>query len=713
MLKHLRHILALSGIAALAVACSSSPVAEEEFTSPDEGRMVMRVATPQASVGGYDPMSHLKVEIINAKGEVVRRFENAAATNIDLKVIAGEYRVTAEAGESGKTAEKSYADFEKRIYRGEETFTVAPQKTAQVEVICKSRNTAAEVKFDESVSKNFAAGYSVTVAADTEYSEERIDRQEVAALNFTQSAVGYFDLTEKDNTLVWKFSGRHSTDGAVERYGKIEQVEKPGRYTMTFKYSPSAPGFVECFLIKVDTSSPEFDDTIIFNPGLTITGTGFDITACQEYRGEDKEFTITSTKAITSLQLTAGSQSIDLLSESLPEGVKVVRESESKIIVTLSKAYLDKLGAGNHQLSFSASDTGGGALSTPVTFRMRGFIRPTLADCDLWANTLTLRYVEFDSATTPVVFGVREQGASEWQPLTGVKGDDGIYTATYAPQWESSTNASGLTVYRPKASTGIFANHTYECYAISEGDGIVTLTPTCDQQIPSHDMESPISAFTQDNANSTGWASGNNSFTSSLCTQAQFGGSNAAKLASTYYIMALASGNLYTGTFRAQGTGGSANFGQDYNWQARPKSLKVRYHANIGTVNCVKHKKDGVDPIANGQPDKARIFVAIVDWDKRHEVASSMKEVRGAWDPEERDTQPEGKIIGYGSHYITGASAGSEMTPLEIPIHYYDTQLKPSKNIKLVISCTASAFGDYMNGCDKNVMYVDDFEWGY
>lgn len=712
MFKHRK--LLLAGAALLAAACSSSPMEDDgEFTSPDHGRLVMRIATPQQpSTGDYDPMRHLNVEVFNPRGEVIRRYENPQDRDIELKVIAGEYRIAARAGESGKTPQMSYADFEKRLYSGEQTFKVEPQKTTRVELRCKSVNTCAEVKFDDSVIGKFEQGFSVTVAADTEYSQERIDRQQVAALRYTRNAAGYFDLREEDRTLVWKFTGRHSTDGEVERTGKIEQVEQPGRYTLTFKYSPSAPGFVECFLIKVDTTSPEFDDTIIFDPGLTIVGSGFDLTDCQEYRGEDKTFTISGKKEISMLQLDVAGQQTDLLAEGQPEGVKVTRESSSKIIVTLSKPYFDRLGAGNHRLSFSAADTGGGTLSSPVMFRLRGFIRPTTEDCDLWNNTLTLRYVEFDSETTPVTFGLREQGATEWQTLVGVKGDDGIYTATFTPQWEQAQNGGGLTTYRPKAATGIFANHTYECYGKSEEEGIIALAPTCDQPLPFHDMESPISAFTKDNANSTAWASGNNGFTPSLCTQAQFGGSNCAKLASSF-LMVMASGNLFTGTFRAQGTGGSASFGQDYTWQARPKSLKVRYHANIGTVNCVKHKKDGKDPIANGQPDKARIFVAIVDWERRHEVASSIKEVRGAWDPEESSSQPEGRIIGYGSHYISGVSQGEEMTALEIPIHYYDTQARPSKSIKLVISCTASAYGDYMNGCDKNVMYVDDFEWGY
>lgn len=53
------------------------------------------------------------------------------------------------------------------------------------------------------------------------------------------------------------------------------------------------------------------------------------------------------------------------------------------------------------------------------------------------------------------------------------------------------------------------------------------------------------------------------------------------------------------------------------------------------------------------------------------------------------------------------------MLPLDLTLHYYDKETKPSGSYTLVISCATSAYGDYMNGCTSNVMYVDDFQWVY
>ncbi len=63
--------------------------------------------------------------------------------------------------------------------------------------------------------------------------------------------------------------------------------------------------------------------------------------------------------------------------------------------------------------------------------------------------------------------------------------------------------------------------------------------------------------------------------------------------------------------------------------------------------------------------------------------------------------------------FIEGPSAGGTMIEATLPLNFYDKQAKPSGAYSLVISCSTSAYGDFMAGCSSNVMYVDDFEWVY
>ena len=73
-----------------------------------------------------------------------------------------------------------------------------------------------------------------------------------------------------------------------------------------------------------------------------------------------------------------------------------------------------------------------------------------------------------------------------------------------------------------------------------------------------------------------------------------------------------------------------------------------------------------------------------------------------------------GRIIAYGVMDISASTEGESLIGGEIPLVYYDTACAaPQNSYTLVISCATSKYGDYMNGCSKNVLYVDDFEWVY
>lgn len=117
-------------------------------------------------------------------------------------------------------------------------------------------------------------------------------------------------------------------------------------------------------------------------------------------------------------------------------------------------------------------------------------------------------------------------------------------------------------------------------------------------------------------------------------------------------------------------------------------------------------------------PDKCRIFVAIVDWSQPHTVVSGTGSTTGAWDPANgADVVSEaGKVVGYGSMWIDQSTPGDALVSSEdaLKIHWYEEKApSPTGNYTIVISCAANAYGDYMTGYSKACLYVDDFEWVY
>lgn len=344
-------------------------------------------------------------------------------------------------------------------------------------------------------------------------------------------------------------------------------------------------------------------------------------------------------------------------------------------------------------------------------------VKVALREADLWQNTGTVTaLISADEYASGAALEYRIKGDTEWQPMQESGYDAGILTATIAPEWKTETNPNGLTVYKLVPKKGLFAGHTYEFRLLvggSEQGAPLEYTAPAGNTIPNGDMEdASMSCWTQNNKTAEFWGSGNNTFTKGLCTQASFAGGTRAKLQATSAVGVLASGNLFTGLFQKDLiTRGVVSFGQTYAWKARPRALKVQYFAeHIGPVDI--DKKFGA-PIGMGDQDRARIMVAIVDWNARREVRSGTEPPTGTWDPQEAASTEQGKIIAYGSLFIDESSTGDRMIDTELELHFYDREAKPSGLYQLVISCSTSAYGDFMTGCKSNVLYIDNFEWAY
>lgn len=408
-----------------------------------------------------------------------------------------------------------------------------------------------------------------------------------------------------------------------------------------------------------------------------------------------------------------------------PVGDRVVNQPEATVdISTLVPLILlvSEKPSENHTFTLEVTDNAGNVVTQPIRFHSSRLNAIAYnGDADLWKNTATLTaaVAASDFADTKVQYRIK--GSAGWKDADLSAPDaDGMFTATINPAWTAGQNAAGIAIHNVDPATGVFARKTYE-YQLLINSGTVASGEFSTGEgdiIPNGDMEdAALPCFTENGSKTTTfWGSGNNSFAKSLCSQSTFPGmegNHCAKLEATMAGVSifsfLAAGNLFTATFDKPSTTGTASFGQDYTYTARPTALKVKYHAKVGIVD--ENAKKG--PLAKGEQDKARIFVCIIDWDAPHNVSTGLSNPKGVWDPETTTNPGEGNIIGYGSLFIDKDTEGDSMVDAELKINYYDKETKPSKAYKLIISCATSAYGDYMNGCKSNVMYVDDFEWVY
>lgn len=366
----------------------------------------------------------------------------------------------------------------------------------------------------------------------------------------------------------------------------------------------------------------------------------------------------------------------------------------------------------DHVFTVKLTDKAGQGLEQACTFHYTGEPATLSVDessVDLWANTVKLNV----SGATSVAY--RETGTETW---IEVKADDnGEYIV--APVWNEGKNDAGLTVYTPETGTGIFAGKTYEFQLNGETVADAELTTASGDVIPNGDMSqwsNNSRGVTAPNAEGESfWDSGNNSMTDALCVE----DNDVAKLKpyALTFLSIFACGNLYTGEFDFQMPSGTANFGAEYTWNARPKAFKFKYKSTVGNIDVVGSS----DPLKEleGQPDRARVYAVVVDWSERHGVASGMgvDPSSTVWDPAtQTSVEGSGNILGYADLYIDTSSDEAQAAwteGVEIPFNWYDVTTKPSGKYTLVISCTTSYRGDYLTGSSNSELYVDDFEWVY
>lgn len=420
----------------------------------------------------------------------------------------------------------------------------------------------------------------------------------------------------------------------------------------------------------------------------------------------------------------------------LPKGLTDLRGYSELLPLDLSglvPLILDLGGAdpnsivGNHIFTLSMTDTQNSSITRTLTFYVPAPPTITYA-AGAWNDmaTFTLQNIPADAQTVKVQYKTTDE--SQWHDAE-VNSDR---TAAIArPEFTSHTSADWTTLeaanvkpYKRKvAGTGILDGKTYQYKLIVDSfesevaefdSAAADLT---NPAIPTLDQKELSCYTTENNTDATWWGSGNNTFAKSLCKHdATYKGAHLkAESGGLVSFVGLAPGNLFSGKFYRPSTDGTVYFGQPYQWAKRPSGVKVQYDAKTGNVNNGKHGWK----IAEGSPDYARIFVAIVNWEKTRDVTSGMSTPKGCWDPETSsdpsgDNCGGGQIVAYASLWISQTALKGSFNEVTLPFNWYAEDVNPANaNYSLVISCSTSAYGDYLNGYKSAEMYVGDFEWIY
>ena len=481
-------------------------------------------------------------------------------------------------------------------------------------------------------------------------------------------------------------------------------IDQPQEITnpMSVKIGVTAPGVIAGFTVTID--SPALTDEMLAAVGLAA------------------ELNLVNPGSMAEALGALGFPSGEAVS-----GKTALTFDISALVPMIAQIYNE---TSDHKFILKVTDAKGKSTTKTLTCHLTGKVALAYNnDADLWANTATVT-----AANVPDGGSVqyRVKGAADWTDAVLVEGSK----YRLAPVYETSKNAAGLDVHTIKAGTGVFAATNYEVRIAKDGQTVDSkeFATAAGDKIPNGDMSGWSKRIWIDGSNNEFpitypnpegmkvWDSGNNAFLEQnngeetlftpLCRQDETEPGTARLQARMVLGFVFAPGNMFTGDFDYSGFSGTVNFGKPYAWTARPRALKVRYKAQVGKIDKVGSYDPDKDSYKD-QPDRARIFVAVVNWKAQHGVTSGMTEPAGMWDPAVKTSLDEGAILGYGDLVITQTATG--WIEATLPFNWYakDAANPASAPFSLVISCATSVRGDYLTGCSTNTMQVDDFEWVY
>ncbi len=320
------------------------------------------------------------------------------------------------------------------------------------------------------------------------------------------------------------------------------------------------------------------------------------------------------------------------------------------------------------------------------------------------AYSATLKASVKDESATGLGIQYREVGTSDWTkvPVNGTRASK-LVSVTIS-------NLKPGTSYEYKAYADGFESFESKIFTTED----IFVIPNASLEEWSDFSENSKVLLPGSGGVRTFWDSGNHGSATMSVTLTQgsedmkHSGSKSARLRSQFVGLGgvagkFAAGNLFAGTYlETQGTDGRLEFGRPYNG-SHPTKLRVYVNYRPGKV-----EKKG-DYLGVGAEDIGQIYVALTTAPIEVRTKKSTQKLF----PTKAGDEDYDKLVAYGQYTFEGNyGPDGELQALEIPFDYF-SNAKSVIPTHLVIVCSASKYGDFFNGGEGSLMYLDDFELIY
>lgn len=731
-------------IAAIAAALSLGACTDEYGDVCGEGKVMINTTVstdvPLARASRADQADlraelgeSLQLWISNSKG-VVRQYTGIDNLPTEVKLLSGSYVAEAWAGESVP------ASWDKRWFTGKANFDVQPGVTGTVDVTCKIANVVVSVEYAEDVDQ-VLKDYTLEVGHSRGHLTFDADHQR-----------GYFMMPKADTGLSWTLTGTKLSDGVTTftRTRVLEDV-KPG-HEYIFKVSCQQPEDEElggAFInITIDDVVIDKEENVEITVAPIIQGNLFDID--EPLYVEPGQMGYRSVYVSAAGELSSVLVKCDEIATVLNDPLAIDFDA-----VTMSEAFRAKLAEAGITTKYefdAEADASTMRISFDDAFTNAAFVED--------GKTYTIGFEATDSkgkksvkelkivvsgtpyVPDPIVLDSEKVPETSENSATvsgklnlagGLLPENPEVIVSYkrakasrADEWATVPATINGNVWTATI-TGLSVGSTYTYFAsVTKVDGEVFSTPeasfqTVAPQLPNAGMEewskdgkANIAGPFGSDGKPTFWGNGNGATAGIMSvnitgpgTATTHSGTYSAELKSQFVgfgsLGSFAAGNIFAGEFlnySMSPIGGQLGLGRPFSH--RPVALKVWVKYTPATVD----KRTYGDVLKKGDLDKGIVYIALMD--------DYTEEYKGKQYPFVIDTTTgktfdsnSSHVIGYGEHTFDAATDG--MVQITIPIEYR-SDATPSN---IILTCSASKYGDYFAGGEGSLMYLDDFELVY
>ena len=726
--RKLLHTVFLWGALLAGAACTDEPA--EIPGKPGKGAVSIAIALPRSRTTADEEAyrqylrEHSAIRVYKygtdeagePTKELIRRYDSLDAMPTSLWLLTGEYAIAVEAGS------KAEATFDEPSYRGEQDFRIVEGASTSVTVNCRLLNTLVRVEYDRTIAKTFNESFGTTVAIDESYDQGRIDAGKVLSLTYEETKTGYFILPENAATFCWQFCGKGEKEGEplelTKTGSKALTAETGICYQLKLKYSPDLGGTLE-FTLTLDESVEEIFDPVVFQPNPQIAGDGFETGEPQAFVEGELGYRISSIADMQEIQVQVDGATFAVpATEAYAEdanGIAVDFENSTSLRLVLGEKFFARLSGGPHTLTVTAIDRDGGEGIKETIVRTQGALP---APENPWFDDRVWRGCVLRPAST-VTMEYRKQGETRWTAATLTQTADETYSmpaaiAALGSAYEYRLTIDGTTIGAAQQASYPLGPQVYNAgFEVWTGSSpLVPYTSETDRNDQWWDTgnhgSSTMNKNVTTNAND---ARPGSAGATSACLNSQFVGLGS--------IGKFAAGNIFVGKYLGtNGTDGVIGFGKPFGFTYRPRQLKFWYKGTVGSVDYAGGS------VSKGDGDVNQVYICLCRMDGPHIVdtrysdtfldfaanSKTMPYCTSLNGKNSTNDRSDGHIIAWAEW--TNSQSMAEWTEIVLDLHYNE-EYEGEVPTYLMLTASASKYGDYFAGSSSSCIYLDDMELIY